>query len=184
MNGTIVIPVAKSPHSKGRILPEEWQDWYRGIKKAVSIARQSEKGSVEVLVLSDAKYYGQPHEADLYYRALTKLGATIYVNIRIIREGYETIEQVNRSFELAAEEGKELIFVSTFFHYPRVQWLIWRCKTTVPVKVRHCVAVGIPRPREAITDIILTLLFPLIDIFGGRRFFLKAVNKRRLKGKL
>lgn len=183
MNRTIVVPIPKSPHSKGRIGPEEWQDWYRGLKKAISIARS--KDMAEVLILSNAQYSGQPHEVDLYYGALAKLGATTDVNIRAIKEGYETIEQVDRSFKLAAEEKKELIFVSTWLHYLRVQWLIWRCKAVAPsVKVKHCIVFGIPRPREMLSDIILTILFPLVDICGGRQFFLKAVNKRRIKGKL
>lgn len=184
MNRTIVVPVIKSPHYKGRIGPEKWQDWYRGIKKAVCIAKARHKEGAEVLVLSNAQYSGQPHETDLYCGVLAKLGATTDVNLRVIREGYETTEQINRLFELAFGEKKELVFVSTFFHYPRVQWLIWRYKTAISVKVKHYAVFGIPRPREMITDIVLDALFPLIDIFGGRQWFLRAVNKRRIKGKL
>lgn len=183
MRKTIVIPVAKSPHSKGRIGPEKWQDWFQGVKRAVSIAKRLGTGT-EVLILSNAQYSGQQHEVDLYYEAFVGLGGRTGINIRVLREGYETIEQINRSFELAVTERKELVFISTFFHYLRVQWLIWRCKTA-KVKVKHYVVLfGIPRPREILTDIALTILFPLIDIFGGRRFFLKAVNRRRIKGKL
>lgn len=182
MNRIIIVPLIKSPHSKGRIGPDKWQDWYRGIKKVVSIAKH--KVVSDLLILSNAQYTNQLHEADLYIGVLAKLGATTDVNIRVIRECYETTEQVNRSFELAVGEKKELVFVSTFSHYPRVQWLIWRYKNAVPVKVRHCIVFGVPRPREMITDIALAVLFPLIDIFGGRQWFLEAVNKRRIKGKL
>lgn len=182
MSGTIVVPVIKSPHSMGRIGPETWQDWHRGIMKAISIAWT--KHGQEVLVLSNARYSGQPHEADLYCHVLSKFGAA-GINVRVIREGYETVEQIKRTFELAVAEKKELVFVSTFFHFPRVQWLIWRYKTKVPaMRVRHCVAFGIPRPREILTDIILIFLFPLIDICGGRQWFVRTVNKRRVGGKL
>lgn len=183
MNGTIIIPVTKSPHAKGRVGPEKWQDWYQGVKKAVSIAKRLGIRT-EILILSNAQYTGQPHEADLYRKAIDKLGR-IGVNLRIMRKGQETIEQVKKSFYLAIKEDKNLIFVSTFFHYPRVQWLIWRYRHNIAAaRVKHRIAFGIPRPREMLTDIVLALLFPLIDIFGGRQFFLKAVNRRRIKGKL
>ena len=176
MNGTIIVPIIKSPHSKGRIGPEKFQDWFRGLKKAVSIAIKSDG---EVLVISNAQYTNQSHESDLYCKALTKLSQ---VRHRVIRDGRETIEQVDLSFKLAKEEKKELVFVSTFFHYPRVQWLIWRCKSAS--KVSHYISFGIPRPREMLTDIALAFLFPLIDILGGRQLFIRAVNKRRIEGKL
>ena len=177
MNGTIIVPIIKSPHSKGRIGPEKFQDWFRGLKKAVSIAIKSDG---EILVISDAQYTNQSHESNLYCKALAKLSQ---VRHRVIRNGRETTEQVDLSFKLAEVEKKELVFISTFFHYPRVQWLIWRCKSK-KLKVSHYISFGIPRPREMLTDIVLAFMFPLIDILGGRQLFIRAVNKRRIEGKL
>lgn len=178
MKKTLIVPLSKSPHPQGRIGPIMLQDWFQGLRRAVLIARLLPK--TEILVLSNLKVSGQPHEADVYTEALTKLGA---INIRVIRECYETIEQINRSFELAVEEKKDLMFISTFLHYLRVQWLIWRHPKNMRVSVKHCAVFGIPRPREALTDIILAFLFPFIDLFGVRRWFLKVVNQRRLSGK-
>src|SRR3989344_2864013 len=151
MNGTIIVPIIKSPHSKGRIGPEKFQDWFRGLKKAVSIAIKSDG---EILVISDAQYTNQSHESDLYCKALAKLSQ---IRHRVIRNGRETTEQVDLSFKLAEVEKKELVFISTFFHYPRVQLLIWRCKSKkLKVRVSHYISFGIPRPREMLTDIAFT----------------------------
>ena len=183
MGGVIVVPIIKSPHSSGRIGQRKMQDWFRGVKKSVSI---SQKTNGEILVISNAQYLNQKHEVDLYREALYELGM---VNPRVVREGYETIEQINLSFQLAAKERKDLVFVSTFSHFPRVWWLVASCKRHykkigTPIKARNYVAFGISRTREMITDIVLAVLFPLIDILGGRKLFLRMVNRRRLKGKL
>jgi len=177
MKETLMIPLTKSPHSQGRIGPVRLQDWYRGLKRAVSITKRIPS---EILVLSNVKVTNQPHEADLYSEALVQMGV---VSFRVIRECYETIEQINYSIDLAIQERRNLIFVSTFLHYPRVQWLILTHPDIKLVKVKHYGALGVPRPREAFTDIVLTILFPLIDLLGGRRWFLRAVNRRRSSGK-
>jgi len=173
----LVVPLSKSPHSLGRIGPIRWQDWFRGLKKAVSIGK---KPKTKILVLSDVRVSGQPHEADIYSDALVKMGT---VSFRVIRECYETIEQVNYSIDLALQERKKLVFISTFLHYPRVQWLIKTNPKMRLVQVKHYCAWGIPRPREAFTDLALMVIFPLIDFFGCRQRFIEATKQRRLSGK-
>ena len=183
MSRVIIVPVIKSPHSSGRVGTRKMQDWFRGVKKSVFI---SQKIDGEILVISNAKYLNQQHEVDLYKEALSELGL---VNPRVVHEGYETIEQVVQSFELASAEKKDLIFISTFTHFPRVWWLVASCKRHykkigAPIKARNSVVFGIPRPREMLTDMVLAIIFPLVDILGGRKLFLRMVNRRRLKGKL
>ncbi|OGZ43903.1 MAG: hypothetical protein A3J55_00525 [Candidatus Ryanbacteria bacterium RIFCSPHIGHO2_02_FULL_45_17b] len=178
MKETLIVPLTKSPHPRGRIGPTRWQDWFRGLRRAVTIAKVIP--NAEILILSNVRVANQPHEADLYSEALAEMGV---ISFRVIRECYETIEQINYSIDLAIQERKNLIFVSTFLHYLRVEWLILTHPDRKLVEVKHYSVLGIPRPKEALTDIVLTVLFPLIDLVGGRQWFLRAVNSRRLTGK-
>lgn len=181
----LILPLTKGPHPTGRIGPRRLQDWRRALKEAVAVAYQAyfatssqsftEAGfPATMLILSDVQIAGEEHEVELYSGFLDELGFT---GPRIVlRETYETIGQLDRAFEIAQEEDFQLVVVSTFLHYPRVRWL---CRGRGAI---HKCVWGIPRPREAITDIILAVVFPFIDMFGWRKGFLQKVNKRRQAG--
>ena len=173
MEKYFIVPITKSPHKRGRLGPVELQDWYQGVKKAVSLLKQIPDS--KILIVSDVHIDGEEHEADIYVRALRGLGVG-GEDMVVVKDCYETIGQVDMIKKIAKEQSYKLIFISTFLHFPRV-WLLAR-----GMNVKHYLALGLPRPREAITDIILSFLFPIIDVLGGRVWFQKKVLHRRKEG--
>jgi len=178
---TYIVPVTKSPHQTGRIGPRRFQDWYRGAVKAREYLGKYHPA--RILVLSDVHVNGEKHEADLYHKALTDAGVEEH-GIEVIKEEQETIGQIDRLYKIAEEENAKLVIISTFLHYLRVAWLVWRKRTyrSGLVEVTHRAAFGIPRPREVITDVILWFVFPVIDLLGGRLWFQRKVSGRRVSG--
>lgn len=172
---TIIVPLTKSAWMKGRIGKMEKQDWFLGLKKAL-ILRDTITDS-EVIIVSNVKIPYQPSEIEMYRMAAKKLGAE---KIRMVSECFDTISQIDWSFQTAKKENGRLIFISTWTHWLRVQWILLRLKQRV---VKHLICWGRPRPRELLTDLILTFLFPMIDMLGMRKKFLDTVKKRRLAGK-
>jgi hypothetical protein len=47
----------------------------------------------------------------------------------------------------------------------------------------HLWAFGIPRPRDVLTDAILTVASPFIDLLGLRETFLEWLRNSRAQGK-
>lgn len=174
---SLIFPVIKSPWPSGRIClkdKQHWQDWYRGLKKAVELSKQIHNS--RILLLSGFQKEGEESEVDIYLSALKKMGFD-ESRILVVREGRETIEQVERAVDIAEEKKANLITVSTFLHAPRVAWLL-RNK-----HIEQHAAFGIPRPREALTDIVLMGLFPLLDTVGFRFLFQRKLVERRTDGK-
>ena len=170
----LILPLTKGPHTTGRVGAIDKQDWFNGLVKAKELLAQFPNS--KILVLSNVQVAGEVHEAELYYWALKQIG--VYDrDILIVRKAQETIEQIAIAREVAKKEGARLVVISTWLHYPRVRWLM------SGMGAEHHVAFGIPRPREAVTDIVLTFLFPLLDLFGKREWFMQKVNERRLSGK-
>lgn len=168
---TYLLPLIKSPNPEGRIGPEHVQDWFRGCRLAARLQR-SMPGSIMLVV--GAFTHGEFDESDCYVAALTKLGCH---NIIPIRRGVETIEQLEAARTCAGSE--QLYVVTTWTHWPRVWWLTRHDRCIV-----RRIAFGIPRPREFVTDAILAILFPLIDLTKGRDWWLQKVIRRRDQGKL
>jgi hypothetical protein len=127
-----------------------------------------------VHVISNVHVKGAPHEADLYHETLLALGVP-REQIRVVREGLETIAQVEIAFREARKDGADVVFISSPLHFPRVNWL---CDS----RAMNCVAWGLPRFKEALTDPVLIFAFPIIDTFGGRGWFQRLTSKRRQNG--
>lgn len=174
MEKYFIVPITKSPHKRGRLGPVQLQDWYQGVKKAVTLFRRTPNSTV--LVISNVHIQEEEHEADIYKKTLSKFNIHDE-NLLVVKDCYETIGQIDMIKKIAKEQSYKLIFISTFLHFPRVWWL------ARGMNVKHCVAFGLPRPREAITDIILSFLFPIIDVLGGRVWFQEKVVGRREEGK-
>lgn len=174
---TIILPLTKSPCERGRVGPRKWQNWYRGCKKAVKLEKKflARGNEVEILILTDFQTKGSPHDADYYTEALRELNAS---KLRVICEETETVGQIKKANQIAKREGKRLVVISSLAHFPRVWWI---CRGE---KIAHSIVCGIPRPKEFITDIILDVAFPLIDILGQRNRFERFVEKRRESGKI
>lgn len=161
--------------STGRVGHADHQDWRATCKKAVNLLKQNPNS--KIMVASDFKFKGLA-EVNLYEKILRGMGVR-KEDIIIISEGYETISQLMVAFKKATELQKQLIVISTFLHFPRVWWLTRGKKKNV----KHKVVFGIPRPKEAVVDVILAILFPIIDLMGLREWFQDVTTKRRMGGK-
>ncbi len=172
----LLIPVVKNPYS--RIGPRKKQDWYRQIVRTIEIARELKNKGNEVIIsiLSNFQPKGKLSEIEIYTEIFTKLAPELYVNS--YRETNSTMEQVERSFELAKEMGAELIFISAWMQYPRVKYFS-RCK-----KAYHYGVFGIPQPVYAFGDPLSIILDPVLDILGLATFFRKIQIHQREKGRI
>jgi hypothetical protein len=168
----LLIPLTKWPKDKGRYGPLRFQDWYRGCAEAVRLAGPGDT----ILVVSDLTIGGES-EARIYVSTLKALDTTKTINIEVVPLGFETVGQLEVASDIAVERQKKLLVISTFLHAPRVWWLTRKEKN-----IEHRIVFGIPRPREAVTDLVLDILFPLIDSLGFRERFLKRVRERRQSG--
>ena len=171
----LIFPLTKNP-AFGRFGPVKMQDWYRTCVRAVSLERQliTDGNEAEIIVLADVHYKGYRHETEYYTEALMALGAK---NVRTIKQCYETIGQIEFVIQLATKEQSKLIVISTFAHYLRAARLL------KGRAVYHHIAFGLPRISELATDAILTFLFPVLDLMGGREWFKNKVIARRKTGK-
>lgn len=170
----IILPLPKSAHPSGRVGPIEVQDWYRGLVKATLLLEKYRPA--KILVLTAFHAVGEEPEMAIYLSALKRLGVDKN-DIIVIEKARETIEQIEISTNYVKENNAELVIVSTFLHYLRVRWL---CRG---LNIEHHIAFGVPRPYEAVTDIILTVIFPIIDLLEKKKWFSEMVGKRRAKGK-
>ncbi len=165
----------KSPNPVGRIGPLRWQDWYRACEAAVLIQRWAGSAQCALLVVSGFEEPGF-FERDFQREALGKLGGQ---NTIVIPEGFETIGQIEAALNRVRENNAQLVVVSSLSHFPRVWWL-----TRNEKNVSHRVIFGIPRPQELMTDLILDVVFPIVDVLGWRQWFLEKTAVRRENGKL
>ena len=131
---------------------------------------------VIISILSNFQPKGKLSEIEIYTEIFTKLAPELYVNS--YRETNSTMEQVERSFELAKEMGAELIFISAWMQYPRVKYFS-RCK-----KAYHYGVFGIPQPVYAFGDPLSIILDPVLDILGLATFFRKIQIHQREKGRI
>ncbi|MBA3789029.1 YdcF family protein [Patescibacteria group bacterium] len=170
----ILLPLTKSPWPRGRIGPPQMQDWYGSLNTCLSLLKKYEPS--KILILSSFQAAGELSEIEWYQWALEDLSIPSE-DVLYISQAKETSEQIEIASSLAKEQDAELIIISTFLHYPRAQWL---CRGK---GFRHCVGWGIPRPKEALTDIVLTFVFPVLDLLGQKEWFKNKVATRRGRGK-
>lgn len=175
MLDVLICPLTKSPHSRGRIGQAKMQDWYRGLVQAATL--RAMVPHTKILVLSAFCAQDSASELELYRDALRELGVPDS-DLVCIHEAYETTEQIERAMRYAIENGMRLVFIATWTHYLRVLWLVRG--STVSCRI----AWGIPRPREAFTDAVLSIAFPIIGMLGMRNWFLQKTRERRKRGVL
>jgi vancomycin permeability regulator SanA len=173
MDTKYILPLTKSPHARGRFGARKLQDYYRGLEIAVKELKANPEA--KILVLSAFQQKGDLPEREIYKNCLLELKVP-EERILVDVSGYETIGQIERMRKLV-DEGSSVVIVSTFMHYPRVRWL---CRS-LP-RVSHRIAWGIPRPSELVTDIILNVAFPILDVCGLRTWFVHKVTARRQGG--
>lgn len=169
----VFVPLTKSPKPhKGRIGSEELQDWYRGLMLASTLTKSSPDSTI--FVVSNVHIKHAPHEADLYQETLLKLGVN-REQITVLKRAKETIGQIQITKEIYGT-GTDVTYIVAPSHYMRTLWL------TRDTKSKVVIGWGLPRPKELVTDIVLSFIFPLIDFCGKREWFQKLVIQRREKG--
>lgn len=181
---TYIVPFLKTPVTTGmpfwkqRIGPDFLQDWYAILRKTQSRAEDLGDPGDEILVcvVSENEFGGKP-ETEAYVDVLRELGMEDYTVV--IPRGRETIEQMQAALD-KGKSGDEFIFISSLLHWPRIWWLSRKHKHVT----RYIAWLGLPMPYEAVTDIILAIAFPVIDLFGGRDWFLRRTVGRRAQGLL
>jgi len=173
LRNAIIVPLTKMPFPK-RIGPPAWADWFTTCKRSVEIQRSLAALGTdsEILVLTATQFTGARPEREYYVDALRELGAE---HIRVVVECYETIEQIETMVKMAKDEGKELIVVSTWLHYPRALWLLKGSGAELTWTF------GIPNAKYAIMDIILNFAFPVLDVLGLRGWFRRRTTVRRVE---
>jgi hypothetical protein len=169
---TIIGIISKSPHPIGRIGPTKYQDWYRQCIDVVKLNKKIPNSNI--VLTSNLQINNARREEDYYSEIINGLST----NLITLNKGVETTEQllVFKEYSL----NKKLILSVTFTHFFRVWWIAKRIKLNV---IKYKISLGIPRPKELITDIILTFLYPIIDLMGYSKWFIENVIKRRNSGK-
>jgi hypothetical protein len=174
---TLIVPLVKSPRPrKGRIGPDDKQDWYACCELAARLSRSLPDSSIAVI--SSYQAHGEKPDAEVYEQTLVSLGVSCE-RLYLIQKGSETTGQIEQAEKLAKEKDAEILFVSTLLHSPRVWWL-----TRKKAVYRRIAPNGRPRPWEALTDIVLIFLFPVLDFIGMRQWFLDKTELRRASGLL
>lgn len=176
--GRVIAILPKSPRPlKGRFGSKRVQDWYKACVVAAVLLRRKEASGSVILVSSEVEIDGQPEILD-YETALQELGVR-KVDRLFLRHGFETVTHLEMAANFAWWVGKPLVIVCTWTHYPRVKYICFTNKITAEVEVAY----GRPRPKEMVTDLLLTVLFPIIDLFHLRHRFLMKVEGWRQQGK-
>jgi hypothetical protein len=171
MNVCILLPKSPLP-KKGRIGPEEKQDWYKSLVAAAGV------GS-DIIILPCSVERGGIKESDYYIDHIRRFTDTKIV----VLGGMETVRQLYEARRwLLTRKVDSVVICVSFLHFLRVWYLTTLQKW--PNKITFKVTGGYPRPREVFYDLILSLLFPVIIIGGGLRTYLRKVIKRRRKGKI
>lgn len=174
---TLILVLTKGPH-RFRFGPKRWHDWIVQCRMAAKFQRQLPEAVV--YVPSVVHISGFPSELEYYRTALAENGLTESIQLisgikalMLEATGQETIGQVKQGYQFSCVTGTNLVVVSTLFHFPRVLYL---CRGK---GVMYKIAWGIPNPVEACTDLVLAILFPVLDLLGlGERFQKCAIKHR------
>ena len=98
--------------------------------------------------------------------------------------GYDTLSQLRFTLNICKINNQNLLIVSSLTHYPRVIWIVNRLNKKYKVNVKHEIALGIPRLHDALYDIPLILIYPIIDLLGFSDKFSRIIKNRRANGYL
>jgi hypothetical protein len=169
----IVAILPKNPYPKGRFGLLRYQDWYRQCKLAVDASLELD---ASIVTSSSFQREGCQSDNDCYSEAVRSLGG----QITTLSKGGETFSQLLSMVGYAREESARLVLVVTWTHYLRARWICWR--ENIPAE--FIVAWGIPLPRDIPTDVVMLVLYPVLDLLGLKNLFVERLNKRRSSGKL
>ena len=176
----VIMAMSKSAWSEGRTGARKEQDWYLVVQEAVRIKKQQGEDSVVVAVTGFTNVTFSLPEIECYKQALLDFDLKEGKDFYLLHEGIDTITQLHAAHAFAVFHKTDFAVVSTKLHVMRIRWLCFWDK----IQAKHYTPphLGIPRREEIVNDIVLTVLFPFIDIFGLRSRFLAYLEKRRAKG--
>lgn len=166
----------KSPFPEGRIGPERMQDWFGQCVLAIKLAEALDE---ETEIITSSEFQTDEGVSDeTQYEKIIKY--RFNENLGILSQGRESVGHITAMSEYAKKQQAKFILVVTWVHYPRMLWVAFREHVDVDLRI----AFGIPRPKEMVTDVILTFLYPVLDLMGLKQKFLERVGARRVTGKL
>lgn len=173
----LILPKNPFPE-KSRWGSKELQDFWHSCAKAAMILDENQNPESKILLITNFQT-NEGNEADYFSEILIDLDVD-YNKIKVIREGVETLEQLLTAKYLVENDGSKLLIVCTFLHFLRVRWICWMEE----IEARFKVAFGLPEPKNAVMNIILTAVYPILDLLGCSGWFQNLVIKRREKGKI
>ncbi len=176
------LPLSKSSWLEGRIGPEKYQDCFRLVKVAIDLLNTKQIN--KIILLSDFKYKQSTKSELEYITDICKKYNVNNDNLYIENYGYDTLSQLKFSFDLCYKNKSDLMIISALTHFPRVKWITYRLNKKYKLNIKHKIALGIPRPRDFISDIALIFIYPIIDLLGYSDSFTKHMKIRRDKGYL
>jgi hypothetical protein len=172
---SVIAILTKSPHPEGRKGLVVLQDWYKECKDAVFLHKNTPNS--EIVITSAVHINGAEREEKYYVDVLKQLGEE---NIVVLGKGLETTEQLEVFKKYVEEKKAKLILIVTWTHFLRVLWMAKRME--IPV-YKYKVSLGLPRPKELITDFIMTFVYPIYDLSGEKEVLIHWVKNRREGGK-
>lgn len=181
-----IVLLPKSPvPEKGRVGKQKQQDWFHGVSKALAIWRGNP--GAKIIVPAGFQAADCESDAEVYKRMLWEAGDDAIIGA--MSSTTETVGQLTRTFysinKIDAPHSVVWV-VASILHMPRVWWICWRLLRRWRTKptIHYVMVGGRPRPQEAITDIILTFAYPILDLLGMSGWFVKKLSQRRDDGKL
>lgn len=174
-----VVPINKVPYPQRRLFPKkrEWQNWYRIDERVALWSKRYPDAKVPILTSFKLAGEIEPESA-IHARTLAELGVRPEL-LRFEDNILDTIDQVDRLRKIVAEDGSEiLVVVCDPLQFLRVRWL---CRD---LKFKYEIVWGLPNMQELVTDLLLAIIFPIVDTLGYGKKFSDWSRSRRLKGKV
>jgi hypothetical protein len=179
----LCLPLSKSVWPEGRIGPWQLQDGYRIIEEAVKLANN--ENSDGTLLLTATKPKDSPKSELDYMLEVTAVEDLKLGHLYVVSRCFDTPSQIDYAIKLANLSGYgKLLILCSPLHYLRVKWIISRIPIDTDLEISCKMVFGIPRPKEVITDLILTFMYPIIDTLGCDTWFRSYTEKRRSRGSL
>lgn len=170
---TLIFLPTQGPHLP-RAGAVEQSDWHEQCRLAAQLQRRC--GDAVIYVPSAFCQCGAKSELEFYSEQLRAVGVPADA-LRLDRQGLDTVEQCELAVALAKEMEARMIVVACRSQHWRVRYLLRH------ESVEFVVADGTPSAWLRFTNVVLTMLFPIIDCLGLREWWKHRVRRRRESGR-
>lgn len=178
----ICLPLSKSSWPEGRIGKEEFQDYFRIVKKTIDLLRENKVDKILLLSNFKAKKASKSELENMI--DICDKHNVEREKLHIEEYGYDTLSQLKFTLNICNINNQDLVIISSLTHYPRVKWITNRLNKKYKIKVQHKIILGIPRIHDALYDIPLMFIYPIIDLLGYSDEFSENIKRRRDSGHL